>query len=109
MESELDSEIRQSAIQRIAWIFSIPAELLRPEWRFGVELKSSFRSDFRRNEYDHLNDDIHDVADRATLRLFADERLVIRTVGDYCQLMVDQSKARPSLVRDVLLERNDRT
>jgi len=108
MEPELGSEIRQWALQRIAWIFSIPAESLQSQWIFGVELKSSFRSDFRRNEYDHLSDDIHDVADRATQRLFAEGTLVIRSVGDYCQLMVNQAKANPSLVRGVLLERDDR-
>lgn len=108
MGAELESEIRQWAFQRIAWIFSISAESLQPQWTFGVELKSSFRSDFRRNEYDHLSDDIHDVADRATLRLFAEGELVIRTVGDYCQLMVNQSKVNLSLVRGVLLDRNDR-
>ena len=108
MEPELGAEIRQWALQRIAWIFSIPVESLQSQWIFGVELKSSFRSDFRRNEYDHLSDDIHDVADRANHRLFAEGMLMIRSVGDYCQLMVHQARANPSLVRDVLLERKDR-
>lgn len=91
------------SLQRIAAVFGTPVEQLRREWIFGVDLKSSFRSDFARNEFDVINDDIHDVADRDTLRLLDEGRLVISTIGEYCEYMASMSQKNARAVRDVLM------
>lgn len=95
-------DIEQHAIRRIASVFSISPDKIDRNWRFGHELQSSFSSDFRRNELDRINDDIHDVADRKTLRDFADGSISISTVGDYCDLMLRRSKEKTQKVLDVL-------
>jgi hypothetical protein len=95
-------DIEEISIARIASIFSIPADKIEKGWRFGHELSSSFSSDFRRNELDRINDDIHDVADKETLRSFASGVLTISTVADYCELMVRRSKVDLKSVLDVL-------
>jgi hypothetical protein len=97
---ELD--IEQRAIRRIASIFSISPDKIERNWRFGYELRSCFSSDFRRNELDRINDDIHDVADRKMLRDFTDGSIIVSTVGDYCDLMLRRSKEKTQKVLDVL-------
>jgi hypothetical protein len=97
-----DSEIEQRAIKRIATIFSVQADKVGRDWRFGYELKSSSRSDFHRNELDRINDDIHDVADREVLREFAAGTLIISTVGDYCDLMIRCSRKKGHNVLQLL-------
>jgi hypothetical protein len=99
-----DSEIERRAVERVASIFSVPVGKVERNWRFGHELKSSFRSDFRRNELDRINDDIHDVADREVLREYKAGVLTISTVGDYCDLMVRCSKKEERKVLQVLKE-----
>lgn len=99
-------DIEFLALQRIAAIFNVPAENLRPEWVFGGQLKSSFQSDFIRNEFDVISDDIHDVADKATLRLMDSGQLVISTVGEYCDFMVKLSHENAQGVKHVLTSKN---
>ncbi len=65
---ETEEMIRGKALLRPSGIFGVPAAELNPERRFGDDLKATFVSDFRRNELDQVNDDIHDVADRAIAR-----------------------------------------
>lgn len=96
------------ALNRIAAVFNLPIEQLRPEWAFGTDLKSSFRSDFARNEYDVIADDVRDVADRATLRLINSGKLVVRTVRDYCEFMVKMSLANHREVEFVLTSKSGR-
>lgn len=99
-----DSEIERRAVERVASIFSVPVDMVERNWRFGHELKSSFRSDFRPNELDRINDDIHDVADKEILREFTAGVLTISTVGDYCDLMVRCSKKEEGKVLQLLNE-----
>ena len=86
--------IRERALLRVAGVFRIPVETLRPEHVFGVDLKPSFVSDFRRNELDQIDDDIHDVADQAVAKQFESGQLVIRTVGDYCNHLIRCSQTK---------------
>ena|ERR1700754_3902565 len=95
-------DIELLSLQRIAAIFKMPVEQIRLEWVFGTHLKSSFRSDFARNEFDVINDDIHDVADKNAIRLLGEGELVISTVGEYCEFMVNLSRQNPEGVRRVL-------
>lgn len=95
-------EIKQRALKRIALIFSLPPENIQMNWRFGYELKSTFRSYFRRNEIERIDDDIHDVADKETLRAFADGSVTISTVNEYCALMVHRSEEDTRKVMEVL-------
>lgn len=99
--NESEKAIRDSALLRLGGIFHLPVAALNPEYRFGVDLKSSFVSDFRRNELDQVNDDIHDVADRAIAKELASGQLTIQTVGDYCDHMVRCSKTRPKDVKNL--------
>ena len=83
-----DSEIALAARQRIAQVFGMLVERLRPEHVFGEDLKSSGRSDFKYNEYDQMLHDIRDVADRQSLKQIDSGALEIRTVAEYCDHMV---------------------
>lgn len=75
--------IRERAHARVARVFGLAADALQPGAEFGKELKASFVSDFRHNEFDKLDQDIKDVADRATRKRLGSGELVIRTVADY--------------------------
>ena len=94
--------IREKALLRLSGIFGIPVADLKPGRRFGDDLKASFVSDFRRNEFDKVNDDIHDVADRAITKEMASGRLIIQTVGDYCDHLVRCSVTREKAVKKLL-------
>lgn len=99
---ELEATIRDRALARLAEVFQMPVSSLRDELQFGVDLKASFVSDFRRNELDLIHDDIHDVADRSIAKELRSDRLIIRTVGDYCAHMVRCNSAKPKDVAKVL-------
>ncbi len=94
--------IREKALLRLSGIFGIPVADLDPDRRFGDDLKASFVSDFRRNEFDKVNDDIHDVADKEVTNEMASGRLTIHTVGDYCEHMVRCSRTKRKDVERVL-------
>lgn len=83
-----DSEIVLAARQRIAHVFGMLVDRVRPELIFGEDLKSSGRSDFKYNEYDQMLHDIRDVADRQSLKEIDSGALEIRTVAEYCDHMV---------------------
>ena len=100
--SEIDERIRGKAMARLARIFGVSLETLSPERRFGEDLKASFVSDFRRNELDRINDDIHDVADRLIAKELASGKLTISTAGDYGDHMIRCSKTRPKEVEKLL-------
>lgn len=104
----LESEIWLHSLRRLASIFSLPVEKIQPHWKFGGDLQATFRSDFSRNELDRVNDDIHDAADRATLLLFEQGKLVVSTVDDYCHFMISRSKVDPIGVREILLKGDGR-
>ena len=91
---EIEQLIRAKALVRLSGIFKVPVAALTPECRFGDDLKASFISDFRRNEFDQVNDDIHDVADRTIAKELGSGNLTIKTVGDYCDHMVRCSKTK---------------
>lgn len=100
--SEIEQLIRERALLRLADIFKVPVETLTPEYRFGDDLKATFISDFRRNEFDRVDDDIHDVADRSITEELRSGSLTIKTVRDYCDHMVRCSKAKPKIVDKLL-------
>lgn len=98
----LEQIIRESAFVRIAEIFSIPVEQLRDDTVFGEDLKCSFVSKLQDNEYDHILDDIRDVADRKITKELNKGLLTIRTVGDYCGHMVRCYEIKPERVSRIL-------
>ncbi len=97
-----EQSIRAAALARIAQLFSLPASSLKDEMRFGDDLKASFVSDWRRNEFDQVLDDIRDVADAETLKALNAGILVITTIGDYCDHMVRCYEANPKAAEDAL-------
>jgi hypothetical protein len=100
--NDIEKQIWDAAMRRVADVFGITLDALRPELKFGEDLKRSFVSDFRRNEFDLINDDIHDVADRKVKKDIASGALVIRTVEDYCRHMIRCYEAKPKAVKQAL-------
>ena len=99
---EMEEMIREKALLRLSEVLHIPVATLSPERRFGDDLKASFVTDFRRNEFDQVNDDIHDVADPTITKELSSGHLVIQTVGDYCDHMVRCSRTKPKHVKKLL-------
>jgi hypothetical protein len=83
-----EERIRLQSLRRIAAVFCVPIDQLQLDMRFGADLKCSFVSWFRANEYDQIDRDIHDAADSKTAKELASGALEIQTVGDYCEHMV---------------------
>lgn len=94
--------IRQHALRRLAKVFGVPEASLAKEMRFGEELKAAPASDFKANEFDAIDDDIKDVADKQLRKDMEQGRLVIQTVGDYCDHMVRCSLLKPKEVARIL-------
>lgn len=94
--------VRQHALRRLAEVFRVPESALSNEARFGYELTAVPASDFKLNEFDMIDNDIKDVADRQLLKEMSQGTLVIRTVGEYCDHMVRCSSRNPKEVARVL-------
>jgi hypothetical protein len=94
--------VREYALRRLAHVFQVTEESLSHADRFDEELKASPATDFRRNEFDALDDDIKWVADRRLLQQMASGDLVIHTVRDYCDHMVRCSYLNTARVAEVL-------
>lgn len=100
--AQIEQFIRDRARVRVARIFGLDLDALSLSAEFGRELKSSFVSDFRLNEFDKIDQDIKDVADRATRKRLGSGELVIRTVADYCDHMVACYAKSPEKVARLL-------
>lgn len=100
--NDIKKRIWGAAMKRVAEVFGISIDDLRPELTFDEDLKCSFISDFRRNEFDIIRGDIDDVADRKVAKELASGTLVITTVGDYCRHMVRCYETKPDDVMHVL-------
>jgi len=100
--SNVEDIIRKSALARLAKIFSIPVESLKKNSKFGEDLEASGVSDFRHNEFDRVDHDIHDVADKNISAELRAGHLVIRTVKDYCDHMVRCYESKPNDVKKIL-------
>ena len=94
--------IRRHALRRVAEVFGIGEASLSSDARFGQELKASHVSDFKANEFDAIDNDIKDVADKRLLKEMAQGVLVIQSVGDYCDHMVRCSAIKPEEVARIL-------
>lgn len=86
--AQVERNIRDRAHARVAQVFGLPPDALQQSAEFGSDLKASFVSDFMFNEFDKIDQDIKDVADRVTRKRLGNGELVIRTVADYCNHMV---------------------
>jgi len=102
ISSYSDEQIRHCAREKIARLFGVEIDVLSDKAIFGEDLKARFVSDFRMNEFDQLNDDIRDVADRQILKELDSGSLVIRTVFDYCNHMIRCVRLKPEEVGRVL-------
>lgn len=94
--------VRRYALRRLAEVFGVSEESLSPDTRLGLELKASPASDFKTNQFDIVDNDIRGVADKRLLKEMAQGKLVIQTVGDYCEHMVRCSIVNPEEVVRVL-------
>ncbi|MEC5207861.1 hypothetical protein QF022_002817 [Vogesella perlucida] len=93
--------VRQHSLRHLAEVFGVPETSLSLAVRFD-ELAADPVSDFKRNQFDIVDDDIRDVADKRLLKEMAQGKLVIQTVGDYCDHMVRCSRIHPEEVSFVL-------
>lgn len=98
----MEQTIRERAKLRIANIFNVSVEMLQNNSRFGDELKASFVSDFKHNEYDQIDQDIRDVADKNITKELNSGMLIINTVGDYCNHMARCYENCPNIVSKIL-------
>ncbi len=94
--------IRRHSLRHLAEVFGLSETALSLDARFGQELKANPVSDFNANQFDILDGDIKDVADKRLLNEMAQGTLVIQTVGDYCEHMVRCSILNPEEVARVL-------
>ncbi len=100
--ADIETLIRQRALQRVASVFKVEAESLPLAARFGKDLKAHPVSDFKANEFDIIDGDIKDVADKPLLKAMSRGELEIRTVADYCDHMVRCYAVRPKHVAELL-------
>lgn len=100
--ASLEEIVRRRALRHLAEVFDVPEWTLSLGARFGQELTASPVSDFKANQFDIVDRDIKDVADRQLLKEMAQGKLVIQTVGDYCEHMVRCSSTNPEEVVRVL-------
>ena len=98
----LDDTIRAHALVRVASIFDVPIESLRPDLKWGEDLVAGSVSNWRYKELDRIAQDIRDVADESIDSELNSGRLVISTLGDYCDHMVRCHLTRPHAVEAVL-------
>jgi hypothetical protein len=73
--NEIENRVWDAAMRRVAEVFNKSLKEINAELIFGKNLKSSFVSDFRGNELDIINDDIHDVADCGVAKDIASGKL----------------------------------
>ncbi len=83
-----EEDVRRYSLRHLAEVFGVPEASLPLDARFGYELKADPPSDFKWNQFDIIDGDIRDVADKRILKEMAQGKLVIQTVGDYCEHMV---------------------
>jgi hypothetical protein len=95
-------EIAKLATRRIARLFGLDEATISPSAAFGEGLEPSFVSDFKYNEFDQVDFDIRDLADRDLLKMLESGKLTIRTVSDYCQYMITCYRTNPDEVMRVL-------
>jgi hypothetical protein len=101
-EAYSEEVIRQHSLRHLAEVFGVPEASLSNDARFGQELKAAPASDFKANEFDVVDGDIKDVADKRLLKEMTQGVLVIQTVGDYCDHMVRCSTIKPEEVARIL-------
>lgn len=97
-----DAELRQAAKQRVARPLKVSEDDLSLNTVFGEDIKASFVSDFKLNEFDILLEDIREVADKQIEKELNSGAMLIRTVGDYCEHMVRCYRTKPTEVARVL-------
>jgi hypothetical protein len=95
---EIEIAIRRHVLQRLAAVFNVEMNVLPLGARFGEDLKARPASDFKANEFDIIDGDIKDVADKQLRKAMSRGELEIRTVADYCDHMVRCYATKP---RDV--------
>ena len=100
--TQIESLIREYALHRLASVFHVDPATLFPSARFGEQLKAGPKSFFGDNEFELIDHDIKDVADKSLLKAMARGELEIRTVSDYCDHMVRCYSIKPTEVARLL-------
>ena len=77
-----EAAVRRHSLRRLAEVFGVSEASLVLDARFGGELRANPSSDFKANQFDIVDGDIKDVADKRLLKEMAQGKLVIQTVGD---------------------------
>jgi len=100
--NNINEMIRQKALERLSEIMKLPVDSLDSEMQFKNMLKPSFVSMFKRNEFDILLDDIRDVSNSKILKKLEAGGLIIDTVDDYINHMINCYSENPDIVNSVL-------
>ncbi|MBV34777.1 MAG: hypothetical protein CMP47_04885 [Rickettsiales bacterium] len=88
MKNYTEDEVYELALKRLADIFSISELTLKPEMRFGKDLKSIKASGFKYNEFDRVLFDIEDLSSRKMYKKLEKGEVKINTVDDYCNFII---------------------
>ncbi|WP_459873872.1 hypothetical protein [Endothiovibrio diazotrophicus] len=99
-----EDELRNAAKLRIARLFNVAPENISLDDIFGKDIHTSFVSNWKPNELDIIYDDICDIVDKKTWKELGSGRIKIRTVGDYCDLMVSSYKSNKKNVTEILFD-----
>ena len=95
--------IREKSLTRLADIFKVKKEKISDDINLS-NFKPSFKSFFKRNEFDIVYDDIRDAASNKILKKLESGEIVINTVGDYINYMIMCYEDCPKMVESIFGE-----
>jgi hypothetical protein len=83
----------EAAISWLGWLFHVPIEALTAPTEFGTDLKPTFTSDFVENELATVSEEVLYV--RRCMRQSLSAAEPVRSVGDFCSLIVHYQEMDP--------------
>lgn len=104
MAKDIQEKVREISLQRISRILQVPIASLASNSLFREIHNPRSVSQFSRNAFDILLDDIRDVSSAETLRGIDEGVIEINTVDDYVQHMQRCYSESPKMVVSVIGE-----
>jgi len=97
----VNEAVRSKALLRLSKVLKIPMNSLDGKMKLDT-IEPEFVSFFKRNELDLILDDVYDVAPSKIYKLLTKGGLVIETVDDYADHMVNCYSENSRMVISVL-------
>ena len=91
------NDICKICIKRLAQIFGLDVSQIDLDMNWDCKLFNVKRSFWEVSPFEELSDDIEDAANELTLRKIMNNQLMVRTVRDLCEYMVDRYEDDPDL------------